>query len=287
MNAIEIVNLQKRYAQFKISNLNLTLPEGGVMGLIGENGAGKSTLIKLMMNLIRRDGGEIRVLGKGQEEHFEVTKQDIGVVFDETGLPPSLKLPQLEKVMRLTYKNWDTTLFYQLADRFQLSSTQRFGTFSKGMKMKTGIAMAMAHRPRLLIMDEPTSGLDPASRDDVVRLLFEYTRSEERSVLISSHIVSDLEKLCDYITFMHQGNILLSEDKETIYESYGLIHCDRQQADSIPQECVISREDTSYSTEMIVRRVPEAAALQPEAVGLEKLFVALVKGGRNESVISF
>lgn len=216
MNALEIRDLSKNYGNFNLSHLNLTLPGGCIMGLVGENGAGKSTTIKLILNMIHRDGGSISILGRDNVTEMQSLKEEIGVVLDEVGLPECLNRRQVGNIMALTFKNWDSDYFEALCVKLGVPDQKKFGEYSKGMKMKIGIAAAMSHHPKLLILDEATSGLDPVVRDDVLNLLNDFTRDEDHAVLVSSHIVSDLEKICDYIAFMHQGQLVLCEEKDRL-----------------------------------------------------------------------
>ena len=197
MNALEIRNLTKTYPGFTLDNLNLTLPSGCIMGLIGENGAGKSSTIKLILNMLHKNCGTIRILGKDNTDNIELTKEDIGVVMDEVGIPECLTVKQVGNVMKHTFRNWDDTEYARLVQKLALPDQKQFKEFSRGMKMKLGIAIALSHNAKLLILDEATSGLDPVVRDEVVEMFSDFTRDENHSILISSHIVSDLEKLCD------------------------------------------------------------------------------------------
>lgn len=280
MNALEIRDLCKSYGDFSLEHLNLTLPGGYIMGLIGENGAGKSTTIKLILNMIRRDGGTITILGKDNRENMQLTKEDIGVVFDEVGFPECLTAVQIERMMQYTYKHWDSQLFGVLLKRLSVPEKKAFKEFSRGMKMKLGIAVAMAHHPKLLLLDEATSGLDPVVRDDVLDIFNDFTRDEAHAVLISSHIVSDLEKICDYIAFLHHGRLLLCEEKDRLLEEYGMIHCTVEQLHELDQKAVIGKKISAYGAEALVRRdaVPEGIAVSP--VSIEDLFVFMVKGER-------
>ena len=192
MNAIEIRDLTKKFKGFSLDNLSLTLPSGCIMGLIGENGAGKSTTIKSILGMIRPDSGEVKVLG---QELTADLKNDIGIVLDEVGLPESINIKNVNTIMKKMFKNWNEKEFYERVDSFSLPRDKAFKNFSKGMKMKLGIAIAMSHDAKLLILDEPTSGLDPLVRDELIDVLNDFTRDENHSILISSHIVSDLEKL--------------------------------------------------------------------------------------------
>lgn len=277
MNALEIKNLTKRYGDFCLDNLNLTLPSGCIMGLIGENGAGKSTTIKLILDMIRRDEGTITLLGQDNRENITLTKQDIGVVLDEVGIPACLSAVQVGKVMARTFTRWDKELYAQYLKKLNLPEKRPFKEYSKGMKMKLGIAVALSHHPKLLILDEATSGLDPVVRDEVVEMFSEFTRDEDHAVLISSHIVSDLEKICDYIAFLHQGKLMLCEEKDRLLEEYGLIHCSREQLSELDQAAVKGVKTSPYGVEALVRRDGVPAGMQVSPVSIEELFIFMVK----------
>lgn len=274
MNAIEIRSLQKHRKGFSLDGINLTLPAGCIMGLIGENGAGKTTTIKLMLDMIRKDGGTVRILGK---DSAEISKEDIGVVLDEVGLPTCLTACQVDKIMSKAYTQWSSDEFFAYLKRLNVPENKAFSALSRGMKMKLGIACALSHKAKLLILDEATSGLDPAVRDEVIDILLDFTRDEEHSVLISSHIVSDLEKICDYIAFLHKGRLMLCEEKDRLYEQYGIIRCDEKTLSAIEPSAVIGKRVSAFGVEAIVRRdtVPEGVSIAP--VGIEELFVFMVK----------
>lgn len=277
MNALEIRGLTKAYPGFCLDGLDLTLPSGCIMGLIGENGAGKSTTIKLILNMIRKDSGTVRLLGRDSTEDAALTREDIGVVMDEVGIPECLNIRQIGKVMKHIFRNWDEEMYAGLAERFSLPEGKAFKDFSRGMKMKTGIAVALSHGAKLLLLDEATSGLDPVVRDEVVELFSEFTRQEDHSILISSHIVSDLEKLCDYVAFLHKGRLMLCEEKDVLLSEYGVIHCTAEQLAALPREAVKHRKESPYGVEAIVLRayMPAGAAVSP--VSIEELFVYMVK----------
>lgn len=281
MNALELKALTKTYPNFRLDSLDLVLPSGCILGLIGENGAGKSTTIKLILGLIQRDGGSIRILGQEQEQALPLIKQDIGVVLDEVGIPGCFNTKQVGNVMRHTYSRWDDALYSHYLKRLSLPSDKSFQEFSRGMKMKLGIAVALSHHPKLLILDEATSGLDPVVRDDVLEIFNDFTRNETHSILMSSHIVSDLEKICDYLAFLHEGKLLLMEEKDRLMEEYGIVRGSVQQIAALPSSAVIAQKCSPYGAEALVLReqVPANQTLSP--VGVEELFVFLVKG-RNE-----
>lgn len=281
MNAIEIRNLNKSYKDFKLDNLNLTLPSGCIIGLIGENGAGKSTTIKLLLNTIKRDSGTIRLLGKDNSDNFQLTKEDIGVVLDVVGIPGCLNAGQVNKIMKNTFHNWQEEVFAKHLKTLEIPDNRLFSEFSRGMKMKLGIAIALSHKAKLLILDEPTSGLDPVVRDEVVDIFNDFTREENHSILISSHIVSDLEKLCDYIAFLHKGKLLLCEEKDVLLEQYAIVHGTYDEISLIPTDSIIGKKETPYGIEAIAKRshIPSGMSVSP--ISIEELFVFMVKGGKT------
>lgn len=280
MNAIEIKNLCKSFPGFALDNLTLTLPSGCIMGLVGENGAGKSTTIRLILDMLHKDSGSITILGKSQEDHIEVTKQDIGVVLDEVGIPDCLTARQVGRIMRYTFCNWEADTYAALLERLTLPDNKPFKEFSRGMKMKLGLAVALSHQPKLLILDEATSGLDPVVRDEMVSMLNDFTRDEGHSVLISSHIVSDLEKLCDYIAFLHKGRLMLCEEKDQLLAAYGLVQCTKEQLETLDAAAVLFHKESPYGIKALVLRdrIPGHMAVSP--VSIEDLFVFMAKGAQ-------
>ena len=280
MNALEIRNLTKAYPGFTLDNLNLTLPSGCIMGLIGENGAGKSTTIKLILDMIHKDSGSIIILGKDNTDSIELTKEDIGVVMDEVGIPECLTVKQVGNVMKNTFCNWDDAEYARLVQKLALPDKKQFKEFSRGMKMKLGIAIALSHKAKLLILDEATSGLDPVVRDEVVEMFSDFTRDENRSILISSHIVSDLEKLCDYVAFLHKGKLLLCEEKDQLLAEYGLIHCTAEEIQNLPAEAIKYKKENPYGIEAMVLRSAVPANFNVCPISIEELFVFMVKEAR-------
>ena len=276
MNAIEIKGLEKRYPGFDLK-LDLTLPEGCILGLVGENGAGKSTTIRAILGMTRPDAGSITVLGRDNRSNFAPVREEIGVVLDEPGIPECLTAAQLGKVLSGIYRSWDGETYASLLGRLSLPADKPFKDFSRGMKMKLSIAAALSHRAKLLVLDEATSGLDPVVRDEVVELFSEFTREESHSVLISSHIVSDLEKLCDYIAFLHQGRLLLCEEKDALQERYGLCQLSRADFEALDPAAVLGSRRSAYGVSAIVRRDALPAGLQAEPVSIEDLFIVMVK----------
>ena len=278
MNAIEIKGLKKTYGDFHLGPLDLTLPAGCIMGLVGENGAGKSTTIRALLGIIKPDAGTASVLGAPIGPDMRQAKQDMGVVLDEVGFPAGLRAGQISRIMAAAYKNWDQSLFEKYLRDLDIPTDKKFSALSRGNRMKMGIAAAMSHDAKLLILDEPTGGLDPVVRDEVVDLFSDFTRDPGHSILISSHIVSDLEKLCDYIAFLHKGKLLLCEEKDRLLEEYGILQCDQAFLDGLPAGAALGKRVTPYHIEALVRRdaVPAGTEIQP--VTIEELFVLLVKG---------
>ena len=277
MNALELKQVSKRYPGFRLENLTLALPGGCILGLIGENGAGKSTTIRLLLGLVQRDTGSIKLLGRDIDDDLRLTKEDIGVVLDNVGIPGCLNTRQVGKVMAGTYTRWDQALYESYLRRLAIPENKAFKDFSRGMQMKLGIAIALSHDAKLLILDEATSGLDPVVRDEVVEMFRQFTQDENHSVLISSHIVSDLEKLCDYIAFLHKGKLLLMEEKDRLLEEYALALCSQEELDRLPEEAVKSCKRSPYGVEALVLRqfVPEGIHTRP--VTIEELFIFMVK----------
>lgn len=277
MNALEIKGLTKKFPGFTLENLNLILPAGCILGLIGENGAGKSTTIKLILDILHKDSGTITILGRDSEDHLEITKEDIGVVMDELGLPACLNVREVGKVMAGIFRNWDDNAYRGYLKDLDIPEDKKFKDFSRGMKMKLGFAIALSHHAKLLLLDEATSGLDPVARDQVVDMLEDFTRDESHAVLISSHIVSDLEKLCDYIAFLHKGKLMLMEEKDVLLEQYGIVHCDGARLETLDEDAILHRKDGPYGSEALVRRDAVPGDLQVSPVSIEELFVYMVK----------
>lgn len=274
MNALEIRGLTKRRGNFALQGLDLTLPAGCIMGLIGENGAGKSTTIRLILNGLRRDGGTIAVYGKDNRAMTALDREDIGVVLDEVGLPEYMNAQQIGRMMAGIFTHWQPEVYRDYLRRLALPEDKPFKDFSRGMRMRLGLAAALSHQPKLLLLDEATSGLDPVVRDDILTILSDFTRNEEHAVLISSHIVSDLEKICDYIAFLHRGRLLLCEEKDRLTEEYGIL---RGTTEGIEPAAVCGQRATPYGTEYLLRRSAVPAGVPLGQVNVEDLFVFMAK----------
>ncbi len=278
MDAIRIENFTKKYNDFEIKDLSLSLPKGTIMGLIGQNGAGKTTLIKAVLNMIKTDGGKITVMGMdNKKSEFTSLKEDIGIVLGEMGIAGCLEGSQIDKIMKNIYKNWDSDMFMDYLRKFDVPYNKEFKSLSKGMKMKVGIAVALSHKPKLLILDEATSGLDPIIRDEILDILMDFTRNEEHSILLSSHIVSDLEKACDYIAFLHKGKLLLAEEKDSLREDYAIIHLTKDEYKNIDPALIKGKKENPYGIEalMLKKDMPLDAEYSP--VSIEDLFILMAK----------
>lgn len=251
-NAIEIKGLTKQYDGFTLNNVSFEVPKGSIMGFIGQNGAGKSTTINSLLNIIPINSGEIRLLGMDHIKQEKEIKERTAVVFDTLPFHSILNAKDMSKIFQGIYPKWDEEQYQKYLDRFQLPQKKKVGDFSKGMKMKLQIACALSHHAELLIMDEPTSGLDPVVRDEILRIFMEYLESGECSMLMSSHITSDLEKIADSITFIDRGNILLTGYKDDILESHGVIKCSKEQFKEMDPKDYVGVRINTYGAEVMV-----------------------------------
>ena len=280
MNAIEIKGLTKQYQGFRLGSYDLTLPSGCILGLVGENGAGKSTTIRLIMDAITRDAGTISVLGvDNRSPEFAGVKEDIGVVLDEAYFPEVLSAANVGKIMACTYRRWDMEKYRGYLTRFDLDDRKLIRDYSRGMRMKLAIAVALSHDPKLLILDEATSGLDPMVRDEILDIFNEFTRDPGHSILMSSHIVSDLEKICDYIAFLHKGKLMLCEEKDQLLEEYALVHLSAERFADLPEDSIVGRKNGRFGVEALVLRSRVPQDLPVEHTNLEDIILFMAKGG--------
>lgn len=251
-NVIEINNLCKKYDGFELKNVNLTLEKGTIMGLIGENGAGKTTTIKAILNHINTDQGEIKLFGLDNKENEKKIKEEIGVVLDDSFLSEYLTPIDINKIMKNIYKNWDEELYFKYIEDFKLPKDKISKEYSSGMKMKLKIATAISHHPRLLILDEPTSGLDPVARNEILDIFQEFIQDEENSILVSTHITSDLEHIADYITFISNGEIVLKKTRDELLENYGIVKCSEDEFKKINKNDYIKYKKNRYEYEVLI-----------------------------------
>ena len=278
-NALELRHVSRRLGDFELRDVNLTLPKGCILGLVGENGAGKSTTIRLLTGELRPDSGTVSVLDtEPGSPDFRAVKERLGVVLDDAWFPEILNARQVGTMMAMTYESWDAELYESYLARFALPREKNFKDYSRGMRMKLAIAVALAHRPEVLLLDEATAGLDPIVRDEVLEIFREFSEAEDHAILISSHILSDLEKLCDYIAFLHQGKLLFCQEKDRLLETYGLFVGTRRQAEELAEDAVLAREDSGFGgVRAIVRRDAVPACLPLEKPTVEDIILAMVR----------
>lgn len=279
MNALEVKGLSKKIGKFELQNISFELAQGTVMGLIGQNGAGKSSIIRCILNLLKKKSGEILIFDKDHAQFETEIREDLGIVFDELHVPDNLTAIDLEKIYQKVYKRWDSTFFFSQLDRFDVAKYDKVKSLSRGMKMKLAIILALSHHPKLLLLDEPTSGLDPVVRDEMLDVLLDFMEDETHSILFSSHITSDLEKIADTITFIHQGEVLFTEAKDSLLYDYGLWKGSREQATEIPTHAIVGKRPGTFGMELLVKREYVSPAFSLDKPTIEEIMVFYVKGG--------
>lgn len=277
MNAVEVKNLTKKYNGFILDNITFTLPSGCIMGLVGENGAGKSTTIKLLLGMASKDGGTIKIMGK---DLSEVSKDDIGVVFDECRFHEAFTAKDINTVLKNTFKRWNEKEFFDCLRKFDVPADKKIRNFSRGMKMKISIAAAICHDAKLLLLDEPTAGLDPVVRNEILDIFYDFISDDKHSILISSHIVSDLEKICDYIAFMHKGRMILCEEMDKLLSEYTLANLSEPEFDSINEADILGYNKTQFGITAVVKKKSVPKLINIQKINLEDLFVYMIRGER-------
>ena len=285
-NAIEIKGLTKRYDGFTLDNVSFDVPKGSIMGFIGQNGAGKTTTINALLNIVKKDEGEIKLLGLDSvKDEFEV-KSQIAAVFDELPFDDRLNANDINKILREVFEQWSGETFFGYLDRFSLPRKKKFGKFSKGMKMKLQIASALSHNAKLLIMDEATTGLDPVVRNEILDIFLEYLQNEEHTILMSSHITSDLDKVADSVTFIDKGKLLISGYKDDILDSHGVLKCTKSDYKEIDPEDIISARLSDFGAEVMVADRAECSRKYSGAVidptTLEEIMIYYVNRSKKE-----
>lgn len=282
-NSLKISNLTKHYDGFHLDHINLNLKQGSIMGFIGENGAGKSTTIKSIINLVHPDEGDIEILGMNMKENEAAIKEQIGVVFDECHFHDSLTSLDINLFMSKIYSNWDEKLYFNYLKRFKIPEKKIIKEYSRGMKMKLSIAVALSHNPKLLLLDEATSGLDPIIRNEILDVFYDFIQDEEHSILMSSHITSDLEQIADYITFIHEGKIVFSDSKDNILDNYAVIKCSKADFTLIDSSYIVGTRNNSYSYEILTNRKSDAKKnyknLVIDSASFEDIMLFYGKGG--------
>ena len=283
-NVIELKNVTKDYGDFKLDNVSFAVPEGTVCGFIGQNGAGKTTTINLILDVIQRDSGEITLFGKQVSKDTAYLREDVGVVFDEMGFHEFMTGRDINIMMKNIYKNWDEDAFFDYLKKFSLPSKKKCGAFSRGMRMKLQIAVALSHHAKLLVMDEPTSGLDPIVRNEMINIFREFVVEEDHTILLSSHITSDLEKIADEVVFINAGKIVLAGNKDEILEKHGILKCRKDDASRVSDSLIVHSEVSDYGAEILVNDRHAAEKLYPgmviENAPLEDIMIHYVNSKR-------
>lgn len=284
-NVIELKGVTKDYGDFKLDDVSFAVPQGSVCGFIGQNGAGKTTTIQIILDAINRDSGEVYVFGKSIDKDSAALRENIGVVFDEMGFHDFLNARQINTIMKNVYKNWNSEKFFEYLKSFSLPTKKACGSFSRGMRMKLQIATALSHEAKLLIMDEPTSGLDPIVRNEMIQIFREYMVEEERTILLSSHITGDLEKLADEVVFIDGGKIVLKGNKDDILEKHGILRCKKDELKNISESLLVSAELSNLGAEVLVNDRKAAEKLYPgmviEPAGLEEIMIYYVNKAKG------
>ena len=281
-NALEVKNLCKKYDHFELKNVSFTLPKGMIMGFIGENGAGKTTTIKAILDIIQSYSGEIKIFGLDNREYDKEIKEDIGVVLDDMFFPEILTPNDIDHTMQGIYKNWDTKMFHDYLKEFSLLPNKQIKTFSKGMRKKLEIVTALSHHPKLLILDEPTSGLDPVARSEVIQIFQSILEKDDCSILLSSHITTDLEHIADYITFINNGEVILSKTTNELLDKYGIVKCTEKEFKAINKNDYIKYKKSKYEYEVLVPNQKEFKTKYNistiDKITLDDLMVLMIKG---------
>ena len=285
-NAIEIKDLTKKYDGFTLDKVSFNVPKGSIMGFIGQNGAGKTTTINAILNIVKKDKGEIKLLGLDHEKDEYDAKKQIAAVFDELPFDDRLNAITIDKVLREVFEEWSSETFFNYLDRFSLPRKKKFGKFSKGMKMKLQIASALSHNAKLLIMDEATTGLDPVVRNEILDIFLEYLQNEDHSILMSSHITSDLDKVADSVTFIDKGKVLISGYKDDILYSHGILKCTKDDYKDIAPEDIVSARLNDFGAEVMVSDKAECSRKYSGAVidpaTLEDIMLFYVNRSKKE-----
>lgn len=275
MNAVEVKELTKKFKGFTLDHVSFSLPAGCIMGLVGENGAGKSTTLKLLLNMIQKDSGRITILGKDEKN---IDKNEIGVVFDECRFHEAFTAKDINQVLKSIFQRWNEQQFFDYLNRFEVPSNKKLKEFSRGMKMKISIAAAVSHDAKLLLLDEPTSTLDPVVRDEMLDIFYDFISDEQHSIIISSHIVSDLEKVCDYIAFMHKGKMILCEEKDRLLQECRLAQMSEAEFSAIDKDEIIGSRKTPFGITAVIRKAAAAQIRNTQPINLEDLFVYMIRG---------
>lgn len=279
---LEVNNLTKQYSEFKLDHVSFSIPKGTIMGLIGENGAGKSTTINAILDLIKKDDGTVTFWGQELSANPHDIKENIGVVFDSLNFHDTLTPAKINKLLAAAYKQWEPATYKSYLEQFELPANKELKTFSKGMKMKFSIAAALSHKPKLLILDEATSGLDPIIRDDILDVFLDFVQDENHSILVSSHITTDLEKIADYITFIHKGKVLFNKAKDDLLYQYGVIRCGESLFHQIEKDDILAYRKRDFQWDVLVENKELAKKKYKDAIidniTIDDILLLYVKG---------
>ena len=282
---LKLKALSKSLNDFNLGALDLNIKRGSILGYIGENGAGKSTTIKLILGDMKKDCGEIYIFGKKIEELSEDEKKKIAFVFEDFFFPQDMNIGQVEKFHSIYYgKYWEKEIFDKLIKKFSLPNKKKISSFSRGMKMKLSLILALSHNPELLILDEATSGLDPVARDDILDILLDFIQDENKSIMISSHILSDLEKIADEIAFLHRGKLIFVENKDKLKEDYGIASLSKEEFESLDKNSIIAVRDHKFGKECLVKKELIPQNLEVENASIEEIMVYMIKEKYDESL---
>ncbi|PMC81115.1 ABC transporter ATP-binding protein [Anaerococcus hydrogenalis] len=282
---LKIKSLSKSLNDFYLGTIDLSIKRGSILGYIGENGAGKSTTIKMILGDMKKDSGQIYIFGKKIEDLTEDEKKKIAFVFEDFFFPQEMNVKEVEKFHSMYYGNyWEKEKFNKLVKRFNLPEKKKISTFSRGMKMKLSLILALSHKAELLILDEATSGLDPVARDDILDILLEFIQDENNSIMISSHILSDLEKIADEIAFIHRGKLIFVESKDILEEEYGIVSLSKEEFESLDKSAIISVRDYKFGKECLVKKQLLPKSLEVENASVEEIMVYMIKEKYNESL---
>lgn len=280
--ALKLTNITKKYDDFILDNVSFNVPKGNIVGLIGENGAGKSTTLNSILDIIERDSGDVVILDSEKNKISNAIREKIGVVFDGNNFPEDLTPQKLNNVLKAIYSNWEEKKFYELLEKFSLPKNKKIKKFSKGMKMKLSISVALSHKAQLLILDEATSGLDPVVRDDILDILLDFVQEENNSILMSSHITSDLEKIADYIVFIHKGKVIFEETKDNLIYNYGIMKCKLKEFNDIEKKDIIRYRKMDYGYEILIKNKKEIEKKYPNVImdniKIEDIMLMYIKG---------
>lgn len=282
-NSIEIRNMNKEYKNFTLRNINLDIPSGSIVGLIGENGAGKTTIIKGMMGIINTKSDSIQILNKDYQD--KSLKNDLAVVLDDSFFTETLKVKDVSSIMKDIFNNWDHHLFNKYMEKFTIPKNSKIADLSKGMRKKLEIATALSHHPKLMILDEPTSGLDPVIRDDILEIFREFIQDENHSILLSSHITSDLESIADYLVFINHGEIIFNETKDNIMNHYGIMRISEAGFETLDDNDIIRYRKNAYNYDVLVANRKELKKKYNDVIidpiTIDELMVLYIKGEKQ------